>query len=78
MWKDGHAWLYGGWTAVRMGIGKEFTNPKFVTVYQDFGILLNWYKLLLCSCMSNRHLPLFLVRRLHTLEELTIDYHAFL
>lgn len=59
MWKDGHAWLYGGWTAARMGIGKEFTNPKFVTVYQDFGILLNWYKLPLCSCMSNRHLPLF-------------------
>ena len=78
MWKDGHAWLYGGWTAARMGIGKEFTNPKFVTVYQDFGILLNWYKLPLCSCMSNRHLPLFLVRHLHALEELTIDYHAFL
>lgn len=44
MWKDGHAWLYGGWTAARMGIGKEFTNPKFLTVYQDFGILLNWYR----------------------------------
>lgn len=36
--------LYGGWTAARMGIGKEFTNPKFLTVYQDFGILLNWYR----------------------------------